>query len=41
MVLMRAGRGEQELFRGASGVGMRRKYLVQSQGLLVENAVVI
>ncbi|KAI9171654.1 ER degradation-enhancing alpha-mannosidase-like protein [Paramyrothecium foliicola] len=41
MVLMSAGKGDYDLFRNASGVGMRRKYKVRSQGLLVENAIVI
>jgi hypothetical protein len=41
MVLMRAASGDYDLFRNASGVGMRRKYRVRSQGLLVENAIVI
>jgi hypothetical protein len=41
MVLMGASRGDYELFRHATRVGMRRKYRVESQGLVVENAVVL
>lgn len=41
MVLVRAARGDYELFGSAAGVGMRRKYRVESQGLVVENAVVL
>ncbi|TFB02351.1 ER degradation-enhancing alpha-mannosidase-like protein [Trichoderma ghanense] len=41
MVLVRAARGDYELFGNAIGVGMRRKYRVESQGLVVENAVVL
>ncbi|PON30716.1 hypothetical protein TGAM01_v200136 [Trichoderma gamsii] len=41
MVLMGASRGDYELFRQATKVGMRRKYRVESQGLIVENAVVL
>ncbi|PTB73464.1 hypothetical protein M440DRAFT_1433014 [Trichoderma longibrachiatum ATCC 18648] len=41
MVLVRAARGDYELFGSAVGVGMRRKYRVESQGLVVENAVVL
>ncbi|UKZ49005.1 hypothetical protein TrVGV298_003243 [Trichoderma virens] len=41
MVLVRADRGDYELFGSAAGVGMRRKYRVESQGLVVENAAVL
>jgi hypothetical protein len=41
MVLVRAARGDYELFGSATGVGMRRKYRVESQGLTVENAAVL
>ncbi|KAH7319992.1 putative ER glycosyl hydrolase [Stachybotrys elegans] len=41
MVLIHASKGEYELFGHASAVGLRRKYRVQSQGLWVENAVVL
>lgn len=41
MVLVRAARGDYELFGRAAGVGMRRKYRVESQGLIVENAAVL
>lgn len=41
MVLMGASRGDYELFRQATKVGMRRKYRVESQGLIVENAAVL
>ncbi|KAH6609217.1 hypothetical protein Trco_002563 [Trichoderma cornu-damae] len=41
MVLVRAARGDYELFGRAAGVGMRRKYRVESQGLVIENAVVL
>ena len=41
MVLLRAAPGDYELFGRGAAVGMRRKYRVQSQGHLVENAVVL
>ncbi|GAB0132467.1 hypothetical protein EsDP_00000902 [Epichloe bromicola] len=41
LVLMRVAKGEYELLGRALAVGMRRKYTVQSQGLVVENAVVL
>ncbi|KAH0530408.1 hypothetical protein TsFJ059_005028 [Trichoderma semiorbis] len=41
MVLMRADQGDYERFGRAMGVGMRRKYRVESQGLVVENAAVL
>ncbi|KAK2617056.1 hypothetical protein QQS21_000150 [Conoideocrella luteorostrata] len=41
LVLMRVGRGEYDLFGRALAVGMRRKYTIQSQGLIIENAVVL
>ncbi|KAL2756740.1 glycoside hydrolase family 47 protein [Sodiomyces alcalophilus JCM 7366] len=45
MVLIRAGGGERgdayEQFRRAKGVGVRRKYLVETQGRRVENLVVL
>lgn len=41
MVLMRGGVGDYELFGRAAGVGMRRKYLVKSQGYFIDNAVVL
>ncbi|OAA32072.1 Glycoside hydrolase, family 47 [Moelleriella libera RCEF 2490] len=41
LVLMRVGRGEYSLFERAVGVGMRRKYTIQSQGHIIENAVVL
>ncbi|KAM6537575.1 hypothetical protein FALCPG4_003489 [Fusarium falciforme] len=41
MVLMRGARGDYGRFGEAKGVGMRRKYVVESQGMLIENAIVI
>ncbi|KAF7556632.1 hypothetical protein G7046_g6240 [Stylonectria norvegica] len=41
LVLMRAGKGDHKLLKEAKGIGMRRKYWVESQGLFVENAVVL
>ncbi|KAG5921950.1 hypothetical protein E4U53_003749, partial [Claviceps sorghi] len=41
LVLMRVRRGEYDLFARARGLGLRRKYSVQSQGLVVANAVVL
>lgn len=41
MVLMRGGKGDYELFGRAAGVGMRRKYLVKSQGYFIDNAIVL
>ena len=41
MVLMKAGKGDYDLLGKAAGVGLRRKYWVESQGLKVENAVVM
>lgn len=41
MVLMPAGRGAYELFGRAAGIGLRRKYVVKSQGYVIENAVVL
>lgn len=41
LVLLRAGEGGYEMFRNAKAVGMRRKYFVHSQGLVVENAIVL
>ncbi|KAK5992669.1 ER degradation-enhancing alpha-mannosidase-like protein 1 [Cladobotryum mycophilum] len=41
MVLLRAGKGDYKLFKQAAAIGMRRKYRVESQGLLVKNAIVL
>ncbi|RDA89528.1 hypothetical protein CP533_1519 [Ophiocordyceps camponoti-saundersi (nom. inval.)] len=41
MVLVRGRRGDYERFGKAVAVGMRRKYRVQSQGLMIANAVVM
>lgn len=41
LVLMRVGRGEYDLFGNALAVGMRRKYTIVSQGLIIDNAVVL
>jgi hypothetical protein len=41
MVLLSGAPGDYGLFSKAKGVGMRRKYVVQSQGLPVENAVIL
>jgi hypothetical protein len=41
LVLMTVEPGEYELFAQATAVGMRRKYDIYSQGLLVENAIVL
>ncbi|KAG6021104.1 hypothetical protein E4U41_002615 [Claviceps citrina] len=41
LVLMRVASGEYSLFERALGVGIRRKYSLRSQGLLIENAVVL
>ncbi|KAG6004928.1 hypothetical protein E4U21_000597 [Claviceps maximensis] len=41
LVLMRVGRGDYDLFGRALGVGLRRKYSIRSQGLVIENAVVL
>ncbi|CCE26651.1 probable glycosyl hydrolase [Claviceps purpurea 20.1] len=41
LVLMSVGKGEYELFGRARGVGLRSKYAIQSQGLLIENAIVL
>ncbi|KAK7223619.1 hypothetical protein V2G26_011622 [Clonostachys chloroleuca] len=41
MVLLSGAPGDYNLFSKAKGVGMRRKYVVQSQGLPVENAVIL
>lgn len=41
MVLMHSNKGDYDLFKNAKGIGMRRKYWIESQNLLVENAVVL
>ncbi|KAK8150856.1 alpha mannosidase-like protein [Beauveria asiatica] len=41
MVLMPGAKGTYELFRRASAVGLRRKYVVKSQGYMIENAIVL
>lgn len=41
MVLLRNEPGGYDLFAKALAVGMRRKYVVRSQGLLIENAIVL
>ncbi|KYK56759.1 Glycosyl hydrolase family 47 [Drechmeria coniospora] len=41
MVLISGERGDYERFGKASAAGMRRKYRVESEGLLIENAVVV
>jgi hypothetical protein len=41
LVLMRGAKGDYERFGEAKGVGMRRKYVVESQGMLIENAIVL
>ncbi|KAG5985413.1 hypothetical protein E4U55_002334 [Claviceps digitariae] len=41
LVLMRVRRGEHDLFGRALGVGLRRKYSIRSQGLVIDNAVVL
>ncbi|OAA62098.1 Glycoside hydrolase, family 47 [Cordyceps fumosorosea ARSEF 2679] len=41
MVLLAGARGTYELFGKAAGVGLRRKYVVKSQGYVIENAIVL
>ncbi|RDA82461.1 hypothetical protein CP532_4378 [Ophiocordyceps camponoti-leonardi (nom. inval.)] len=41
MVLVRGRRGDYERFGKVVAVGMRRKYRIQSQGLIIANAVVM
>lgn len=41
LVLMRGSQGDYARFGDAKGVGMRRKYIVESQGLVVENAIIL
>lgn len=41
MVLMQGEIGDYDLFRASAGVGMRRRYKIRSQGLMVDNAMVI
>ncbi|KAH7155590.1 glycosyl hydrolase family 47-domain-containing protein [Dactylonectria estremocensis] len=41
LVLMRANKGDYARFGEAKGVGMRRRYRVESQGLVIENAIVL
>jgi hypothetical protein len=41
LVLMRGAKGDYGRFGEAKGVGMRRKYVVESQGMLIENAIVL
>lgn len=41
MVLVDADEGDYDVIAGAVGVGMRRKYILQSQGLIIRNAVVV
>ncbi|KAG5663601.1 hypothetical protein KAF25_006186 [Fusarium avenaceum] len=41
LVLMRGAKGDYGRFGEAKGVGLRRKYVVESQGILIENAVVL
>ena len=41
MVLVNAAVGDYEVFGKAAAVGMRRKYKVKSQGLMIDNAAVL
>lgn len=41
MVLMPAAKGTYELFGESSAVGLRRKYVISSQGLVMENVIVL
>ncbi|EGX95433.1 Glycoside hydrolase, family 47 [Cordyceps militaris CM01] len=41
MVLLPASKGTYELFGEAAAVGLRRKYVVKSQGYVIENAIVM
>lgn len=41
MVLVDADEGDYDMMAGASGIGMRRKYVLQSQGLIIRNAEVL
>jgi hypothetical protein len=41
LVLMGVGKGELDLFNSALAVGIRRKYTIASQGLIIDNAVVL
>lgn len=41
MVLLGGNKGDYELFGEATAVGMRRKYRVESQGLIIQNGVVL
>jgi hypothetical protein len=41
MVMVGGGSETVELFKRARGVGLRRRYHVESQGILVENIVVV
>lgn len=41
LVLSRVRKGDYKLFKEAKGIGLRRKYFVKSQGILVENAIVL
>lgn len=41
MVLVDADEGDYEVIAGAVGVGMRRKYTLVSQGLIIRNAAVV
>ncbi|KAM5355368.1 hypothetical protein ACJ41O_002014 [Fusarium nematophilum] len=41
LVLMRGAKGDYARFGEAKALGMRRKYIVESQGMLIENAIVL
>ncbi|GAO15250.1 hypothetical protein UVI_02006620 [Ustilaginoidea virens] len=41
LVLLRVGKGGYGLFENALAVGMRRKYTMHSQGLIIDNALVL
>jgi hypothetical protein len=41
MVLVDAEEGDYDMIAGASGIGMRRKYVVRSQGLIIRNAEIL
>ncbi|KAF4967095.1 hypothetical protein FZEAL_10577 [Fusarium zealandicum] len=41
LILMRGAQGDYSRFGVAKGVGMRRKYVVESQGMLIENAIIV
>lgn len=41
MVLMQGYKGDYDMLKSAKGVGMRRKYMVYSQDMRIDNAVVL